>query len=291
MEVKRKITLLSSTPEPGELVEKIASVSYRTQRFAERQSPKMYKFVSGRQIPADQFNLEGDPEIGKPLPGYRKDDVAIAEILNPSYVNVVKFILAIGHYSLLRNVHACFLFEGITRKSALHFLRYEHCNTNMQSQKYKNQQDFEYVLPEKDDVPPGVREQIKNYMQTLQGMYVDLRRTEIDAEWSRCVYPNNIAQTMTFETNFEQYRHLFDCLCDDDYVDENQKICLEMLNLLKGEAPEFFHDFVIREDGTAYRRGAKFARNKKVNWNLQPEQKTSYGIDVPQVKKDEVEIP
>jgi len=293
MEVKRNVYLMSITPNPGELIEKVASISYVTQRFSERIHPKLIKFASGRTVPFKEFKLEKDPELGKPLPGYSKDDALVAEIIEPSYVRVVKFILAIGHHSLLRMCHACFMMENITRKGSLHFLRYQHCNTNFSSQKYKNQGDFEYLLPQESEAPSGVRTMIKNYMQTIQAMYEDLRKTGVDSEWSRGVYPNIVAQTMVFETNFEQIRHMCDCLCGDDYVGENQEIMIDILKIMKKEAPEFFHDFVMSEDGrSAKRRGAKYARNKHVNWMLPPDKKAEFGLEVPKpVPGTETDIP
>lgn len=291
MEVKRHITLLSMTPNPGELIEKILSISYVTQRFGEKIKPKMIKFKSGRQVPYAEFKLGTEPTIGQPLPGYKKDDVVVAEIIPASYVKAVKFAIAIGHTSLLRNCHATFMFENITRKGALHFLRYGFVVTNFQSQKYKNQGDFQYVMPERDEASDADRVKIRSYMATIQRMYEDLRTTGIDPEWSRCVYPNNIAQTMTFTTNFEQIRHMCDCLCDDDYVSENQVVMMDILRIMKKEAPEFFFDFHIREGGvSAYRSGAKYSRNKKVNWSLPDNKKAEFGLDVPQVPGQETEI-
>jgi thymidylate synthase ThyX len=279
------------TPEPGKLIERIASLSYVTQRFIEKIHPKLIKFASGRTVPYDQFKLDRDPEIGRPLPGYRKDDVAVVDVIEASYVRVVKFVLAIGHHALLRNCHACFLIDGITRKGALHFLRYQFSNTNMQSQKYKDQGSFEYLLPGEDEAPAHVRRKIEAHMASIQAMYEDLRETGVDAEWSRCVYPNNIAQTMTFETNFEQYRHMFDCLCDDDYVSENRDVCMDMLRILKAKAPEFFHDFILRDDEkSAYRRASKYARNKQVNWMMSPAEKAEFGLEVHQVPGQEKDI-
>lgn len=293
MEVKRNIRLMAMTPNPGELIEDIASISYQTQRFFDRKHPKMIKFQSGRQVPFSEFGLERDPELGKPLPGYSKDDLIVVEIIEPSYIKVVKFILAIGHHALLRNCHATFMWENITRKGALHFLRYEFSYFNMQSQKYKNQGSFEYLLPDESECPPGYRRKLENCMKVIQTMYEDLRQTGADPEWTRAVYPNNTAQIMTFTTNFEQLRHMCDCLCGDDYVDENQKIMMSILKIMKEKAPEFFHDFVISEDGkSAKRRASKYARNKHVNWMLPPDRKAEFGLETPKpVPGTESEIP
>lgn len=281
------------TPNPGEHIEQIAQISYQTQRFFERVHPKLIKFKSGRTVPFDQFKLAEDPEIGKPLPGYTKDDVVVAEIIQPSYVNVVKFVIAIGHHALLRNCNVTFMLENITRKASLHMLRYEFCHFNMQSQKYKNQGDFEYLLPGiwGDPVPPGGREVIQSQMAICQHMYEENRRMGLDPEWSRSAYPSNIAQTMTITTNFEQLRHMFDCLADDDYVWENRYIVMQMLKAMKESAPVFVFDYTISEDGlSAKRRGSKYSRNKHVNWSLPASMKSDFGIEVVHVPGKETDI-
>lgn len=294
-EVKPMISLLNITQNPGPLVEEVAQISYQTQRFYERTHPKLIKFKSGRTIGYDEVVHLGDPEptIGKPLPGYVKDDQLVAEVIPASWERMIKFLLAIGHHIPFEYCYATFMFKNITRKAALHLLRYRFTTVNMQSQKYQPQNGFNYLLPGLwDEAPPGTKRALENYMSICQQAYEDLRKTGIDPEWSRCCYPNNIAQTMTFGTNFRQWRHLFDCLCDDDYVGEDQFIMVECLKTLKCLEPTFFHDFTISDDGkSARRKGTKYSRNKKVNWTLNAEQKQQFGIEVPQVPGNETDIP
>jgi thymidylate synthase ThyX len=291
MEVIRDVKLLRITPQPGELIEDIASDSYVTQRFTERIAPKLIKFKSGRTVPYEQFKLDSDPEIGKPLPGYKKDDALVAEIIPASYEQVVKFVIAIGHHALLRNISMTFRLKNITRKGALHFLRYEFSHTNMRSQKYMDQGSFEYLLPVGKWAEPGARHRLIRCMDTIQAQYEELRALGLDPEWSRGVYPNVAAQTMTFTTNMEQFRHMVDCLCDDDYVGENQEIMMDMLEEVYKEAPIFFYDYIIDfENRTARRRGKKYARNVHVNWSLPTSMKKEFGLEVVQVPGNETEI-
>lgn len=276
-EVKREVTLLNVTQNPGELIERVAIISYVTQNFEKDVYPKLVKFASGRTIPFSELKLVGDPAIGEPLPGYKKDDNKVVKIIQPSWVKTVKFLFAIGHHSVFRCCNVTFLLKNITRKSALHFLRYKHCDFNMQSQKYKNQGDFEYLLPEDSESTVEERYKLRKYMSSIQDMYDSLKRTNLDAEWMRACYPNNSAQTMSFSTNFEQFRHMCVCLCDDDYVSENRDIMMDMLKIMKVEAPVFFDDFVLSEDGkSARKRGSNISRNKKVNWTLPEKQKREY---------------
>jgi thymidylate synthase (FAD) len=290
-EVKREIELWAITPNAGELIERIASLSYVTQRFNERIAPKMIKFKSGRTVPFEQFKLDEDPVIGQPLPGYKKDDVVVADVIPASYEKVVKFVIAIGHHSLLRNVWMTFVIRNITRKGALHFLRYQFCHTNMRSQKYLDQGSFEYLLPEGKWAEPGARQRISRCMDTIQSQYEELRALGLDTEWSRGVLPNITAQTMTICTNMEQFRHMVDCLCDDDYVGENQEVMMDMLEQAYKAAPIFFYDYEIDwEARTARRRGKKYARNKHVNWTLPTSMKSEYGIEVVEVPGAETDI-
>jgi thymidylate synthase (FAD) len=293
-QVQTKVILLSMTPNPGELLEKIASVSYRTQHFAERIQPEMVRFASGRMVPAKELygKHKFDIKPGEVLPGYTKDDMRVAEVIPATHHRVVKFILAIGHHALLRNMNATFLLENITRKAALHILRYQFSHFNMQSQKYQPQDQFNYLLP--DDVPEHNLRRIEFYMQQAQAAYEELAMLGLDPEWSRGVYPNNIAQTMTMTTNFEQWRHIFDCLCDDDYVMENKDIMIECLKILKEEAPDFFHDYKWRDEEQRFakRSAGKYSRNKKVNWVMPASQKKEFGLFVPEpIPGEETEIP
>lgn len=293
MEVETNVTLLNVTDDPGPLVEDIASISYQTQRFYAKKHPRLVKFASGRVVSLDELGLEEDPEAGKPLPGYSKDDVYVAEVIPATWERVVKFLLAIGHHNPFECCHATFLLENITRKASLHLLRYKFCVFNMQSQKYRDQGSFEYLLPPVGESPPGTRRMISNMMGAMQGFYEELRKTGIDPEWSRCVYPNNAAQAMTMSADFRQWRHIFDCLCDDDYVPEDRFIMMKILRVLQDECPVFFDDYIVSDDGrSAKRRNAKYARNKKVNWSMSPEMKREFGLEVPgQIKGEEVDIP
>ena len=95
MEVPLEVKLLDVTKDPGLLIESIAEISYQTQRFFEKKHPKLIKFGSGRVVPYEEFGLESEPLVGKPLPGYSKDDNYVSDVIPASWENVVKFILAI----------------------------------------------------------------------------------------------------------------------------------------------------------------------------------------------------
>ncbi len=88
------------------------------------------------------------------------------------------------------------------------------------------------------------------------------------------------AVQITLTTNFEQLRHMCDICCDETYVGENQEVMIKILKILKQEAPVFFHDFTISEDGkSATRKGSKYSRNKQVNWTLSSQDRIKFGLE------------
>lgn len=273
-----KITLLNITDRPGELVEQCAAISYVSQRFFERVHPARVVFKSGRTIPLSELKLDHIPVQGDVIPGFTKDDKFVYKVEEASCGNVVRFLRKLGHWKLFEMPTATFKIEGISRKSALHFIRYEFLTTNFQSQKYQNQSSFGYVLPEEGEESPENIKKLENAMQICQSLYEDLRSSGLDPEWARGCYTNLTAQTMTLHTNFRQYRHIFNCLVDEEYVAENKKVAVAMLRLLKEKAPIFFEDFIETEPNKWKIPGEH--RNLNVNAGIGNAEKRKLGIDV-----------
>jgi hypothetical protein len=80
-----------------------------------------------------------------------------------------------------------------------------------------------------------------------------------------------------------------DCLCDDDYVQEDQKVLIEILSIFKKVAPVFFEDYIIDVDATGRKFGrrprSKQERNMKVNWSLPDEKKREFGLPLQEEPK------
>ena len=276
--VPLKVTLLNITQNPGELIEQCAAISYVTQRFFERIHPARVVFKSGRTVNLEELKLDHVPVQGEVIPGFTKDDKYVYRIEPASYENVVRWLRKLGHWKLFAMPVATFKIEGISRKSALHYLRYEFLVTNMQSQKYQLQDGFRYVLPDEGEESPETIKEIENCYKTIQSMYERLRLTNCDAEWARIVLPNGTAQTMTISTNFLQWEHILRCLLPETYVNENRKVAIQIVNHLKREAPVFFEEFVEKEDGSW--KVPSVNRNCMVNFGLGSSEKRKLGIEV-----------
>lgn len=278
--IKLKVTPLHITPNAAEVVEQIAAISYITQRFSERISPAKVVFKSGRTLPLSELKLNYIPKPGDIIPGFTKDDQTVALLREPSSFNVVRWLRKLGHLKPFEVPTATFKIEGLSRKSTLHYLRYEFISTNMQSQKYHPQDQFNYVLPEPGEESPEVIAKLVKCMENIQGMYEDLRAMGADPEWARGVYPNLTAQVWTISTNLRQWRHILSCLVPEEYVGENQKLAITILKLLKNNPHSaiFFEDFVEQQDKSWKVPSAN--RNLMVNFSLGATEKRKLGIEV-----------
>lgn len=244
------VELLHYTPNASELMESVAEVSYVTQRFSERKRKRSVLFSSGRIVTLEELGMKSDPEVGKPLRGFTKDDGSVKEILPASCDRTVRWLLDIGHLVPLEMVGMTFKLTNISRKASLHLLRYRFCTVNMRSQKYLNQGQFEFVAPSLKGFTQKVSEESLSYyrkcMEQIQEMYRILRDIyEWDAEDARLVLPNSACQEMIFSTNVRELRHLFDIFCDEGYVYEVHLIGMEMLRIAKEKLPIFFEDYKL----------------------------------------------
>ena len=274
--VPLKVTLLNITQQPGELIEQCAAISYVTKRFFERIHPARVVFKSGRTVNLSELKLDHVPVQGEVIPGFTKDDKYVYRVEPASYENVVRWLRKLGHWKLFAMPVATFKIEGISRKSALHYLRYAFLITNFQSQKYQPQSSFNYVLPGEGEESPENIKKIENAMGVVQSLYENLRSTNMDPEWARGIYPNLTAQTMTVSTNFLQWEHILRCLLPETYVNENREVAIQIVKHLKREAPIFFEDFVEKMDGW---KVPSVNRNCMVNFGLGSSEKRKLGIE------------
>jgi thymidylate synthase (FAD) len=277
-----KVELLNITQNPCKLLEKIASISYVTQRFSEKIREKSVKFSSGRIVPISQIKNSHLIEVGKSIVGFTKDDGIVEKILSDSSENVVRFLKRIGHFVPFEMCTVTFLLSDISRKAALHLLRYRHTSVNMRSQKYLSQNQFEYVLPSKaSNTNDESLVYYKECMEKIQMMYERFRDIyQWDPEDARLVLPNSAEQTMIYHTNFRELFHLFDIMCSESYVSEIHDLGIKILKLVKEKEPIIFEDFEFYDDKGIFsaKRNRCKGCNVHVNYSLSDKDKENLGI-------------
>ena len=70
----------------------------------------------------------------------------------------------------------------------------------------------------------------------------------IKNEDARFVLPNAIKSEIVISADLREWRHILGLRCAPEAQWEIREICLEILKILKKEAPVVFEDFVIDEE-------------------------------------------
>jgi thymidylate synthase (FAD) len=76
----------------------------------------------------------------------------------------------------------------------------------------------------------------------------------VPKEDARYILPNATVSEIVISANFRELRHIFEVRCVERAHWEIRQICLEMLRIMKKEAPIVFWDFVINEENKTAQR-------------------------------------
>ena len=111
---------------------------------------------------------------------------------------------------------------------------------SQQSQRYVNEDQFAYVLPE--TLPPEYVEDFHQDMKTIQQMYRKWRDRGLKKEDARFVLPNACVSEIVVSADFREWRHIFQLRLSPKAQWEIRKACAKMLAILKQHAPACFED-------------------------------------------------
>jgi thymidylate synthase (FAD) len=111
---------------------------------------------------------------------------------------------------------------------------------------YGKTKQFEFVLPptvQKSDFV-GKFEQLA---ASAYDLYQEMVKADVPKEDARYILPNATTSEIVISANFRELRHIFAIRCVERAHWEIREICLEMLKIMKKEAPIVFWDFHIDE--------------------------------------------
>ncbi len=159
--------------------------------------------------------------------------------------NFIKFLIKHGHLSVLEHASATFRIKGASRSFTHQFVRHRLASYTQQSQRYVNEENFEYVIPPSIMQNKNALKIYTEFMANAKKTYSELRKMDIFKEDARFVLPNAVVSEIVITANFREFRHIFKLRCDQKAQWEIREICIKMLEVLKEKAPSVFEDFVI----------------------------------------------
>jgi thymidylate synthase (FAD) len=166
-----------------------------------------------------------------------------------STAELIKKVIRKGHHSVLEHAAATFRIKGGSRVFTHELVRHRLMSPSQESQRYveygKTKQ-FEFVIP------PTIQDtEFVGKFQQLAGLAFDLYqkmvKADVPKEDARYILPNATTSEIVISANFRELRHIFEIRCVERAHWEIREICLEMLRIMKKQAPIVFWDFHIDE--------------------------------------------
>jgi thymidylate synthase (FAD) len=169
---------------------------------------------------------------------------------------LIKKVIQKGHHSVLEHAYATFRIKGGSRVFTHEMVRHRLMSPSQESQRYVEYgktKEFEFV------VPPAVektafKEKFKKTALELKDLYEEMVKAGVPKEDARYILPNATVSEIVISANFRELRHIFEVRCVERAHWEIRQICLEMLRIMKKEAPIVFWDFVINEENKTAQR-------------------------------------
>lgn len=153
----------------------------------------------------------------------------------------IQRLIKLGHESPLEHAYASFRLKNCSRAMTHQLVRHRLVAVSQQSQRYVNEDDFSYVIPEtvcQEDVA-----EFEGDMKAINAMYRKWREKGLKREDARYVLPNACTSEMVISANFRQWRHIFQTRLSPKAQWEIRNYCQVILEILQDKAPNCFLDF------------------------------------------------
>lgn len=165
-----------------------------------------------------------------------------------SHIKFIRMLLKLGHESVLEHAVASFRISGVSRSLTHQLVRHRIASYTQKSQRYVNESNFDYVIPDTIKNNEEALKIYKDFMEITRDTYKKLINIGIPKEDARFVLPNATKTEIVLTANFRELRHMIKLRGSKDAQWEIRRVFIEILKILKEYAPTVFEDFEIEND-------------------------------------------
>lgn len=156
----------------------------------------------------------------------------------PTGGKIMKACYNSGHHSVLEFCDFTFHIEGVSRALTHQLVRHRLASYAQRSQRYCEEDGFEYVIPNSIKNNEIALDQYQYYMGEIGKLYSDLRGMEIPAEDARMILPNACETIIEVKMNLRSLIHFMnERLCTRAQW-EIRLLALEMKKCVLEKYPE-----------------------------------------------------
>lgn len=146
----------------------------------------------------------------------------------------------LGHESPFEHASYTFAVEGVSRALLAQLTRHRIASYSVQSQRYVDKAEFEYIIPPSIEADAELRKKYIECMETLDTYYTYFRSANISAEDARFVLPNACDTRIVFTMNARSLFNFFKLRCCHRAQWEIRAMADEMLRLCREVSPALF---------------------------------------------------
>ncbi|RLD14688.1 MAG: FAD-dependent thymidylate synthase [Caldiserica bacterium] len=169
----------------------------------------------------------------------------------------IRMIINLGHLSVIEHAVASFRISDVSRSLTHQLVRHRLASFTQKSQRYVDEKNFTFVEPPKIEENPEAHKIYLDFMESVRETYGKLRDLKIPKEDARFVLPNATTTEIVVTANLREWRHIVELRGSKHAQWEIRRMTIEILKILKREAPTVFEDFVIVGDHVERRKNAK----------------------------------
>ncbi|HPB81283.1 MAG TPA: FAD-dependent thymidylate synthase [Spirochaetota bacterium] len=173
--------------------------------------------------------------------------LSLDKITDDSERNFIRRCIRNGHHSILEHATASFRIKGASRAFTHQLVRHRLASFSQQSQRYVNEEEFNYIIPPEIAGNPEAVDIYRNFINHARETYQKLRKTGIKKEDARFVLPNALESQIVFSANFRELRFIFALRLQKSAQWEIRRVFTDILIIMQKEAPSVFGDYIIDE--------------------------------------------
>lgn len=156
---------------------------------------------------------------------------------------MIKAIIKSGHESCVEHASATFVLDGISRVVTHELVRHRiGFSYSQRSQRYVNEHNPSYVIPEEIAGSPKALEIFQEAMNATWAAYSKLQTAGMRNEIARYVLPNACTTKITVTANFRAWRNFLKLRCSKRAQPEIRELAYKLLDELYKIAPSCFED-------------------------------------------------
>ena len=161
-------------------------------------------------------------------------------ILGPRDTKLLNKLLELSHFSTLEHASFTFKITGISRACSHQLVRHRLASYSQRSQRYVEEDNFEYVIPKSIADNAEASELYTGLMKTIDEYYKKLVEMDIRKEDARYILPNSCETEIIMSINARSLKNFFELRLDSHAQWEIRALAAMMHDIVSAIAPNLF---------------------------------------------------